>query len=106
VVLNQTTKRKNAGFSFLPGGVDGHNHVANKNDLLDGIVDIVIGEIEVPNLGYAKAAQEYIPNIPADKYTYMNRLTYYIIDGYYDGIADFNFGLELILDGLDKLRGR
>ncbi len=165
-----------------------YNHVANKDDLLDGIVDIVIGEIEVPDLGvdwqtamrrransahevllrhpwatmpivsrinvgpamlryidatlgclceagfsfelvdrawnaidshiygftlqelnfpieaaeYVKAAQEYIPNIPADKYPYMNRLTHYLIDGYYDGTADFNFGLELILDGLDR----
>jgi AcrR family transcriptional regulator len=167
-----------------------YNHVANKDDLLDGIVDIVIGEIEVPDLGvdwqmamrrransahevllrhpwatmpivsrinvgpamlryidatlgclceagfsfemvdrawnaidshiygftlqelnfpietaeYAKVAQEYIPNIPTDKYPYLNRLTHQIIDGHYDGIADFNFGLELILDGLDKLR--
>lgn len=167
-----------------------YNHVANKDDMLDGIVDIVIGEIEVPDLGvdwrtamrrransahevllrhpwattpivsrinvgpamlryidatlgclceagfsfelvdrawnaidshiygftlqelnfpietteYAKVAQDYIPNIPADKYPYMNRLTYQIIDGHYDGIADFSFGLELILDGLDKLR--
>ena len=169
-----------------------YNHVANKDDLLDGIVDIVIGEIEVPNLGvnwqtamrrransahevllrhpwattpivsrinigpamlryidatlsclceagfsfemvdrawnaidshiygftlqqlnfpietteYAKAAREYLPNIPADKYPYMNQQCHHIIDGYYDGIADFNFGLELILDGLDKLRYR
>jgi AcrR family transcriptional regulator len=169
-----------------------YNHVANKDDLLDGIVDIVIGEIEVPDLGvdwqtamrrransahevllrhpwattpivsrinvgpamlryidatlgclceagfsfemvdrawnaidshiygftlqelnfpiettkYAKTAQEYISKIPSDKYPYMNRLTHHIIDGYYDGIADFNFGLELILDGLDKLRYR
>jgi AcrR family transcriptional regulator len=167
-----------------------YNHVANKDDMLDGIVDIVIGEIEVPDLGvdwqtamrrransahevllrhpwattpivsrinvgpamlryidatlgclceagfsfelvdrawnaidshiygftlqelnfpietteYAKVAQDYIPSIPADKYPYMNRLTYQIIDGHYDGIADFSFGLELILDGLDKLR--
>ena len=167
-----------------------YNHVANKDDLLDGIVDIVIGEIEVPDLGvdwqmamrrransahdvllrhpwattpivsrinvgpamlryidatlgclceagfsfelvdrawnaidshiygftlqelnfpietteYAKVAQDYIPNIPANTYPYMNRLTYHIIDGHYDGIADFNFGLELILDGLNKLR--
>src|SRR4028119_1439853 len=28
-----------------------YNHVANKDDLLDGIVDIVVSEIEVPNLG-------------------------------------------------------
>ena len=27
-----------------------YNHVANKNDLLDGIVDVVIGEIEAPDL--------------------------------------------------------
>jgi AcrR family transcriptional regulator len=28
-----------------------YNHVANKNDLLDGIVDTVIGEIELPTAG-------------------------------------------------------
>ncbi len=27
-----------------------YNHVANKNDILDGIVDLVIDEIEVPSL--------------------------------------------------------
>ncbi len=167
-----------------------YNHVANKDDLLDGIVDIVIGEIEVPDLRldwqtamrrransahdvllrhpwatmpivsrinvgpamlryidatlgclceagfsvemvdrawnaidshiygftlqelnfpiktteYTKVAQDYIPNIPANEYPYMNHLTYHIIDGHYDGIADFNFGLELIISGLDKLR--
>jgi AcrR family transcriptional regulator len=165
-----------------------YNHVANKDDLLDGIVDIVIGEIEVPDLSvdwktamrrrahsahqvllrhpwatmpivsrinvgpamlryidatlgclceagfsfemvdrawnaidshiygftlqelnfpietteYVKAAQDYLPQIPADKYPYMNRLTHHLIDGHYDGIADFNFGLELILDGLEQ----
>ncbi len=166
-----------------------YNHVANKDDLLDGIVDIVISEIEVPDLGidwqtamrrraqsahavllrhpwatmpivsrinvgpamlryidatlgclseagfsfelvdrawnaidshiygftlqelnflietteYVKTAKEYLPNIPADKYPYMHRLTHHLIDGNYDGIADFDFGLELILDGLEKL---
>jgi Tetracyclin repressor-like, C-terminal domain/Bacterial regulatory proteins, tetR family len=167
-----------------------YNHVANKDDMLDGIVDIVVSEIEVPDLGvewktamrrransahavllrhpwatmpivsrinvgpamlryidatlgclceagfsfeivdrawnaidshiygftlqelnfpiaaaeYAKAAQNYLPNIPAEKYPYMNRLTQHLIDGHYDGIADFNFGLELILSGLDSDR--
>ena len=165
-----------------------YNHVANKDDLLDGIVDLVVGEIAVPDLDidwqtamrrransahevllrhpwatmpivsrinvgpamlryidatlgclceagfsfelvdrawnaidshiygftlqelnfpieaaeYVNAAQEYIPNIPADKYPYMNRLTHYLIDGHYDGIADFNFGLELIINGLEQ----
>lgn len=166
-----------------------YNHVVNKDDLLDGIVDIVISEIEVPDLGidwkmamrrransahevllrhpwatmpivsqinvgpamlryvdatlgclceagfsvelvdrawnaidshiygftlqelnfpiettaYAKVAQDYLANIPADKYPYMNQLTHHIINGSYDGIANFDFGLELILDGLERL---
>ncbi len=167
-----------------------YNHVANKDDLLDGIVDIVVSEIEVPDLGvdwktamrrransahevllrhpwatmplvsrinvgpamlryidatlgclceagfsleivdrawnaidshiygftlqelnfpiaaaeYVSTAQDYLPSIPAEKYPYMNRLTQHLIDGHYDGIADFNFGLELILSGLDADR--
>jgi AcrR family transcriptional regulator len=167
-----------------------YNHVAKKDDLLDGIVDIVIGEIEVPDLDidwqtamrrransahqvllrhpwatmpivsrinvgpamlryvdatlgclieagfsvemadaasntidshvygftlqelnfpfeaaeYSQVAREYVPNIPAGKYPYLNRIANYIIDGHYDGINDFNFGLELILNGLDRLR--
>ena len=166
-----------------------YNHVANKDDLLDGIVDLVVGEIAVPDLDidwqtamrrransahevllrhpwatmpivsrinvgpamlryidatlgclceagfslemvdrawnaidshiygftlqelnfpieaaeYINAAQAYIPNVPADKYPYMNRLTHYLIDGHYDGIADFNFGLELIINGLEQV---
>lgn len=169
-----------------------YNHVANKDDLLDGIVDIVAGEIEVPSLGvdwkiamrrransahevlvrhpwatmpivsrvnvgpgmlryidatlsclyeagfslemadnvrnaidshiygftlqelnfpfdaaeYSEVAQTGLPLIPADKYPYLNRLTHYVIDGRYDGIHNFDFGLELLLNGLDRFRDR
>jgi AcrR family transcriptional regulator len=164
-----------------------YNHVADKDDLLNGIVDIVVGEIEVPvldidwktamrrratsahemllrhpwaaialmsrmNVGpamlryidatlgclreagfsfemadhawnaidshiygftlqelnfpiretdYSEAAAIGLALIPADKYPYMNQLTHYVMDGRYDGIHDFEFGLELILNGLD-----
>jgi AcrR family transcriptional regulator len=167
-----------------------YNHVANKDDLLDGLVDIVVGEIEVPELGidwkiairrransahsvllrhpwavmdlmsrlnvgqamlryvdatlgclheagfslemadhawnaidshiygftlqelnfpineadYSEAAKYGLSLIPADKYPYMNQLTHYVIDGSYDGIHDFEFGLELILNGLEQFR--
>lgn len=167
-----------------------YNHVANKDDILDGIVDIVVSEIEVPDLTthwktamrqratsahsvllrhpwatmplvsrinvgpamlryvdatlgcfieagfsaemadhawnvidshiygftlqelnfpiaaaeYSATAADYLPMIPADKYPYMNRLTHYVIEGSYDGLHDFSFGLELILNGLDRLR--
>lgn len=167
-----------------------YNHVANKDDILDGIVDIVVSEIEVPDLTthwktairqratsahsvllrhpwatmplvsrinvgpamlryvdatlgcfieagfsaemadhawnvidshiygftlqelnfpvaateYSATAADYLPMIPADKYPYMNRLTHYVIEGSYDGLHEFEFGLELILDGLDRFR--
>jgi AcrR family transcriptional regulator len=167
-----------------------YNHVANKDDLLDGIVDRVVSEIEVPSLDtdwktairrratsahavllrhpwatmplvsrvnvgpamlryvdatlgclveagfsfemadcawnaidshiygftlqelnfpfeaaeYSEAAKSGLSLIPADKYPYLNRLTHYVIEGRYDGIHDFEFGLELILDGLDRFR--
>jgi AcrR family transcriptional regulator len=167
-----------------------YNHVANKDDIIDGIVDIVVSEIEVPvpgtdwktamrrraisahtallrhswatmpivsrvNVGpamlryvdatlgclyeagfslemadrawnaidshiygftlqelnfpfeaaeYSEAAKNGLSLIPADKYPYLNQLTHYVMDGRYDGLHDFEFGLELILDGLDRVR--
>ena len=167
-----------------------YNHVANKDDLLDGIVEMVVSEIEIPDLDinwkismqrratsahevllrhpwatmllvsrvnvgsamlryvdatlgclyeagfslemadhawnaidshiygftlqeqnfpfktteYSEAAAAVLSLIPADKYPHLNQLTHYIIRGRYDGIHDFEFSLELILDGLEKLR--
>lgn len=163
-----------------------YNHVKNKDDIIDGIVDIVAGEIELPDVGadwktsmrkransahdvllrhpwatmeivsrvnigpamlryvdatigclreagfsfemadhawnaidshiygftlqelnfpfeaeeYSAAAENYLPLIPADKYPYINGMTQRVMSGEYDGIHDFEFGLELILDGL------
>jgi AcrR family transcriptional regulator len=168
-----------------------YNHVKNKDDILDGIVDIVAGEIEVPAIGadwkeairrraisahemllrhpwasllivarinvgpamlryvdatlgclreagfsyemadhawnaidshvygftlqklnfviepseYADTAEEYLPLIPADEFPYLNGLSQQVIGGTYDGVHDFEFGLDLILDGLERLRG-
>jgi AcrR family transcriptional regulator len=167
-----------------------YNHVANKDDLLDGIVDRVVSEIEVPSLEadwktamrrratsahavllrhpwatmplvsrvnvgpamlryvdatlgclvkagfafemadhawnaidshiygftlqelnfpfetaeYSEAATQGLSLIPADKYPYLNRLTHLVMEGRYNGIHDFEFGLELILNGLDRFR--
>jgi AcrR family transcriptional regulator len=167
-----------------------YNHVVNKDDMLDGIVDIAVSEIEVPDLSidwktamrrraisahevllrhpwatmalmsrvnvgpamlryvdatlgclreagfsfemadwawnaidshiygftlqklnfpfeateYSEAAKTGLSLIPADKYPYLNQLTHQVIEGRYDGLHDFEFGLELILNGLDRLR--
>jgi AcrR family transcriptional regulator len=169
-----------------------YNHVASKDDLLDGMVDWVVGEIEVPDLTmdwqlamrrraisahqvllrhpwaamailsrinvgpsmlryvdatlgclhqagfslemadhacnaidnhiygftlqelnfpieateYAKAGKEFISNIPVTQYPYMNQLAHEVIEGRYDGLHDFEFGLEFILSGLEQLRKR
>lgn len=169
-----------------------YNHVSGKDDLLDGIADMVVGEIEVPAIGadwkaamrrratsahevflrhpwaplligsrvnvgpamlryvnatlgclreagfsyeladrawnaidshvygftiqelnfplepseYASAAKMFLPRLPADEYPYMRALTELVIEGAHRGVHDFQFGLELILDGLERLLRR
>lgn len=167
-----------------------YNHIASKDEVIDGIVDRVVSEIELPDLGldwqvamrrraisahavllrhpwatlplvarvnvgpamlryvdatlgclcqagfsleladhawnamdshiygftlqelnfpfepenYSEAAKAGLPLIPADRYPYLNRLTHAVIEGRYDGLHDFEFGLDLILNGLEALR--
>lgn len=169
-----------------------YNHVANKDELLDGMVDVVVGEITRPTRGgdwkaamraratsalavmtahpwapmlivsrisvgpnmlgyidatlgvlreaglswsetdrgwnamdnyiygfalqqqnfpvnpeeYASAAAGYLSMLPAEVYPFMHELTARVADGSHDGTLDFAFGLELILDGLERLRNR
>ena len=166
-----------------------YKHVANKDDILDGIVDLVAAEIEVPTIGgdwkesmrrransahevllhhpwatmlivsranvgpamlryvdatigclreagfsfkmadhawnvidshiygftlqklnfpfkpeeYAEVAETFLAQIPMDDYPYLNALSQEVIDGRHDGLQDFSFGLDLILDGLEML---
>ena len=167
-----------------------YNHVANKDAILDGIVDTVVSEIDVPTVGgewrsemrrraisahevlvrhawatqlivsrpnvgpsmlryvdatigclvkagftyptadhawnaidsyvygftlqklnfpfkpkeYAKVAKAFLPMIPPDQYPFLNRMSQQVISGDHDGLHDLQFGLDLILDGLEKLR--
>lgn len=167
-----------------------YNHVTNRDDLLDGMVDAIVHEIEVPVIGpdwqnsmrqralsahavllqhpwatmplvsrvnvgpamlryidatlgclveagfslemadhawnamdshiygftlqelnfpfesadYADAAEAYVTMVPAEKYPYMNRLTHLVMEQKYDGLHEFEFGLNLILEGLEKHR--
>ncbi len=167
-----------------------YNHIANKDDLIDAIVDQVVNEIEVPDLGldwqvamrrravsahavllrhswatmplvsrvnvgpamlryvdrtlsclceagfsleladhawnamdshiygftlqelnfpfepedYTEAAKSGLSLIPSAQYPYLNQLTHAVIEGRYNGLHNFEFGLELILNGLEALR--
>ena len=53
---------------------------------------------------YAKVAKAFLPMIPADQYPYLNGMSQQVIAGDHDGLHDLQFGLDLILDGLEELR--
>jgi AcrR family transcriptional regulator len=146
-----------------------YNHVANKDDMVDGMVDLVVGEIELPRLNvdwktamrqraisahtvllrhpwatlaclveagfsypvadyawnaldshiygftlqalnfpfeaeeYAAVAKDYVAMVPPEKHPYLNQLTHQVMDGRHDGLHDFEFGLDLLLNGLETL---
>jgi hypothetical protein len=50
------------------------------------------------------AAQQFVSMLPNDGYRHMRPLTGDLIAGKHRGVSDFGFGLELILDGLERLR--
>ncbi len=53
---------------------------------------------------YASAAADYLPMLSAEHYPYMRELAVHVADGSHDGTHDFSFGLEVILDGLERRR--
>lgn len=166
-----------------------YKHVANKDAILDGIVDLVVGEIHVPAVGtgwktamrqraisahevllrhpwasllmvsrinvgpamlryvdstigslreagfsieladrawnaldshiygftlqelnfpfsseeFPEAAKALLPLAPADQYPYLSEMGTHVIESDYDGVVEFEFGLDLVLDGLERL---
>lgn len=52
---------------------------------------------------YASAAKEFLPLIPKAQFPYLNGLSQTVIDRTHFGLHDFEFGLELLLDGLERL---
>lgn len=53
---------------------------------------------------YQAVAKQYIHMIPKDTLPYVHGMTQEIIKGTHDGVQDFDFGLNLILDSLESLR--
>ncbi len=51
---------------------------------------------------YAEVAAEYRPQLPADEYPHLAELTELVMSKRHDGVANFEFGLDLILDGLER----
>lgn len=51
---------------------------------------------------YAREAAAYLPMLPAERFPHLRGLSLAIIAGAYDGRQDFRFGLEMVLDGLER----
>ncbi len=51
---------------------------------------------------YKDAAAQFLPLISESEYPFVFGAAMQIIDGEYDGMTQFSFGLELILDGLKR----
>lgn len=48
-------------------------------------------------------AEVFLASIPAEKYPYLHRMASHAMESGYDAGSDFDFGLELILDGLERI---
>jgi AcrR family transcriptional regulator len=52
---------------------------------------------------YPEAAETYLPQLPPGQYPHLVELAVHVMEGNYDGVPDFTFGLDLILDGLERI---
>ncbi|HVK20174.1 MAG TPA: TetR/AcrR family transcriptional regulator C-terminal domain-containing protein [Actinokineospora sp.] len=51
---------------------------------------------------YAEAAETHLPSLPPGEFPYLTELAVQVMEGHYDGVPPFTFGLDLILDGLER----
>jgi len=53
---------------------------------------------------YAAAAQQFIHLIPVEQFPHLNGMSQEVIAGRHDGIHQLELGLDVLLDGLERLR--
>jgi AcrR family transcriptional regulator len=53
---------------------------------------------------YAPAAEEFLHLIPVEQFPYLNGMSQEVIAGRHDGMHQLETGLDLILDGLERMR--
>jgi hypothetical protein len=53
---------------------------------------------------YASVAAAYLPSLSAERYPAMHALTRLVATGGHDGLHSLEFGLDLLLDGLERVR--
>ncbi len=52
---------------------------------------------------YASAAETFLPQLPAADFPHLHGLATCVMRGEHDGVQQLGFGLELLLDGLERL---
>ena len=52
---------------------------------------------------YAATAKEYLPRIPAETYPHLRAMSEEVAEGRHDGLNRLDFGLDLLLDGLERM---
>jgi len=93
---------RNAGFS-----IEMSDHAWNTLDSY--IYGYTLQELNYPfdMAEIKKMAATYLPHLPIDEYPYMAELTQHIVKSSYKddykGVHNYNFGLDLILDGLERI---
>jgi AcrR family transcriptional regulator len=53
---------------------------------------------------YASAASQFLPLIPVERFPYLNGMSQEVIAGRHDGMHQLELGLELLLDGLERMQ--
>jgi hypothetical protein len=88
-----------AGFSLEMTDYD-------SNAIENHIYSFTLQELNFPieAAEYAKVGKEFISDIPAAQYPHMNQLAHEVIEVRYDGLHNFESGLEFILNDLEQLR--
>ncbi|MEU0394946.1 TetR/AcrR family transcriptional regulator [Streptomyces sp. NPDC006208] len=52
---------------------------------------------------FPEAAATHLPQLPPGRYPHLTEMAVHVMEGTYDGAPDFVFGLDLILDGLERM---
>lgn len=52
---------------------------------------------------YATQAAAFLPQLPADRFPHLRGMSEEVVAGRHDGLHDLEFGLDLLLDGLERL---
>lgn len=92
---------RRAGFSYP---LADHAWNAVDNHIYGFTLQIVSAPVKPED--YAASAAQYLPLIPADEYPHLHAMATLVANRQHSGINDFNFGLTLLLDGLQRLLDR